>query len=249
MNLYPKTEETPAHPFLNNPFKADADVISADAASEYYFGDNKHWVMGPEIQGGWWQGIPVLEPARRQTYLTVIGHGLKGLFVYYFNEGDNFGWDYPLKTIQPFTIACTRRTNTLVFRSDQLPDKFWNELQQTVDHDVLSGWDVREVMQNGDKAVLNAALYFDAPLDRDAQPRDHYFKLKEIGEKLIAPYGRWLGRAVADTDHVCIVKDDGQNVPSAIAALPSADMSSACSAGLVGYLMQAGINPKPSTGT
>ena len=49
--------------------------------------------MGPEIQGGWWKGIPVTTESRQQTYLTVLGHGMKAMFIYYFNEGQNWGPD------------------------------------------------------------------------------------------------------------------------------------------------------------
>ncbi|MES2965022.1 MAG: beta-galactosidase [Bdellovibrionota bacterium] len=90
VNLYPKTYELPSRPLLNLPFKADHDVKAADSANDLYLGSNQEWVMGPEIQAGWWRGIGVSTEARRQTYLTTLGHGLKALFVYYFNEGWNW---------------------------------------------------------------------------------------------------------------------------------------------------------------
>lgn len=90
VNLYPKTYELPSNPLLNLPFKADHDVKAADTANDRYLGSTQEWVMGPEIQGGWWRGIDVTTAARRQTYLTTLGHGLKALFVYYFNEGWNW---------------------------------------------------------------------------------------------------------------------------------------------------------------
>jgi len=44
---------------LNFPFKADLDVKSADEANDLYLGSHQEWVMGPEIQAGWWKGIDV----------------------------------------------------------------------------------------------------------------------------------------------------------------------------------------------
>ncbi len=240
VNLYPKTYETSEHPLLNLPFKADHDVKAAEAASELYFGRGEKWAMGPEIQAGWWRGIDVSSEARQQTYLTVLGHGLKAIFVYYFNEGDQWQSDWAQQQIRPLFEDLSREPQYANIADNQLPNEFWQTLQDRVDHRILVGFDVRSVLHEDQQ--IAAQLYFDAPLDRDAQPRDHFFQLKELGEKLMAPYGRWLGRAVETTDPVCLIKDVNDHVPSALAAIDSVQMNSDWSAGLVAYAMRAGIN-------
>ncbi|HEY8272655.1 MAG TPA: beta-galactosidase [Pseudobdellovibrionaceae bacterium] len=240
VNLYPKTYETPEHPLLNLPFKADHDVKAAEAASELYWGNKERWVLGPEIQGGWWRGIDVTSEARRQTYLTVLGHGLKAFFVYYFNEGDNWQSDWAKQQIRPLFEELRKEPPFVNVSEDQLSDEFWKTLQDRVDHRILVGFDVRGIMHEDQK--IASQLYFDAPLDREAQPRDHYFELKELGEKLVTPYGRWLGRAVETTDPVCLIKDVNDHVPSAVANIDSIQMNSDWSGGLIAYALRTGIN-------
>lgn len=240
VNLYPKTYETPENPLLNLPFKADHDVKAAEAASELYWGQGERWVMGPEIQGGWWRGIEVSSEARQQTYLTVLGHGLKAFFVYYFHEGDQWQSDWAKEQIQPLFEELRNEPQFAQISDDQLPHEFWRALQERVDHRILVGFDVRTIMHEDQK--IAAQLYFDAPLDREAQPRDHFFDLKALGEKLISPYGSWLGRAVETTDPVCLLKDVNDHVPSFLAAIDSVQMNSDWSAGLAAYALRAGIN-------
>lgn len=242
VNLYPKTYESAESALLNLPFKSDHDVKAADRAKEAYLGHASEWAMGPEIQGGWWKGINVTAEARRQTYLTVLGHGLKAFFVYYFNEGQNWQSDWAPTQVKPYFKQLRSKPAYASLADENLPEKFWSELQTTVDHKILVGLDVRALMkQNNDEA---AELYFDAPLDGKAQPRGHFWDLKEIGEKVIGPYKDFLGRAVAVTDPVCFVKDVAQHVPSKVEGIDSVPFNSDWSAGLLGYLLQAGVNPK-----
>jgi hypothetical protein len=240
VNLYPKTFETSELPLLNLPFKTDHDVKAAEAASEFYLGQGKNWAMGPEIQGGWWYGIDVSSEARQQTYLTVLGHGLKAIFVYYFNEGDQWQSDWALKQIRPLFEELRSEPQYVNIGEDQLPNEFWKTLQDRVDRRILVGFDVRNILREDQK--IAARLYFDAPLDHEAQPRDHFFQLKELGEKLMAPYGSWLGRAVETTDPVCLIKDVNDHVPSILSAIDSVLMNSDWSAGLLAYALRAGIN-------
>lgn len=242
VNLYPKTYETPNQPLLNLPFKADHDVKAADSASENYFGAAQHWAMGPEIQAGWWRGIPVTSEARQQTYLTVLGHGLKAIFVYYFNEGDNWQTDWARKQIEPLYNQLHADPNFREISDANLPEKFWQSLQILVDQKLVTGFDARSILHENSKEAEK--LYFDAPLSYGVIPSSHFFKLKELGEKLIAPYGEWLGQAVELTDPVCLLKDQNQNVPSSLATIDSVEMNSTWGAGLIGYLLQSGINPK-----
>lgn len=242
VNLYPKTYDNHDGVLLNQPFKADHDVKAADAANDFYFGKKVEWVLGPEIQGGWWRGTEVTQEARRQTYLTTIGHGLKALFVYYFNEGNNWEYDWEKKQIDPYYQALRQDPRYQSVPADQLPDAFWSELDGIVADNFLAGINTRWILANG--GTQSKDLFFDAPLDGNADPRPHFQVLKEIGEKIIEPQGRFLAAATEVTDPICFLKDDASNVPSAIPGLDSWRVNSDWAGGLVAYLMQAGINPR-----
>ena len=242
VNLYPKTYELDSHPLLNLPFKADQDVKSADAANDFYIGKKVEWVFGPEIQAGWWKGIDVSKESRRQTYLSTIGHGLKGLMVYYFNEGDNWQVEWAKDHIKPFYDSLKNAAPYGSMKESELPESFWNDLQNRVDHQILVGFDVRYIW--GRSLAEDKKLYFDSPLNGDAMPGNHYQGLKEVGEKLVAPYGKFLGRAHAITDDVCIVRDNLEHLPTKVKNIDSVVMNTDWMGGLVGYLLQSGINPR-----
>jgi hypothetical protein len=242
VNLYPKTFEREDQPLLNNPFKADLDVKATSAANAAYWGSHQDWAMGPEIQGGWWKGIEVSEKARQQTYLTVIGHGLKAFFVYYFNEGDNFGvhWAYDRAS----TLYADLRLEEKVPKScpiTDLPGPFWNELQARMNQSTAIGFDPKYLVQ--EDAHQAEKLFFDAALDGDLNPRDHYFGLKKIGTQVIAPYRHFLGRSLEIQDDVALVKDTENHVPSR-EAINSLSASADWSGGLLGYLLNSNINPQ-----
>jgi glucoamylase len=241
VNQYPKTYETSDQTLMNLPFKADHDVKAADAASDAYLGRKEEWVLGPEIQAGWWRGVDVSKDSRRQTYLTTIGHGLKAMFVYYFNEGDNWQFDWMKKTITPFYNQVKSKAEYVAINENNLPDSFWSELDELVANQLFVV-DTRGVWRNG--GTQPETLYFDAPLGPDAKARPPFALLKEIGEKIVAPYGDFLGGAVELEDPVCLVTDTEANVPSPIKGINSRIVQSDFSAGLIGLLMQAGINPK-----
>ncbi|MBF0315451.1 MAG: beta-galactosidase [Oligoflexia bacterium] len=241
VNLYPKTYETWDQTLLNLPFKADHDVKAADAASDFYLGKKEEWVMGPEIQGGWWRGINVSEEARRQTYLTTLGHGLKGLLIYYFNEGGNWQHNWMREAIAPYFYRLSAAGEYEDYNEQALPDRFWRELDTIVAENLLVV-DTRGVWRNG--GTHPETLYFDAPLGADAKPRPPYNLVKEIGEKIIAPYGNFLGSAHALEDPVCVIKDSSAHVPSPIQGVNSRIVQSDWTAGLLGVLMHSGINAK-----
>lgn len=241
VNLYPKTWDASASPLFNQPFKSDHDVMSAEAATDYYLGRREEWVLGPEIQGGWWRGTNVAPEARRQTYLSTMGHGLKALFVYYFNEGNNWQSAWQKEAVRPHYEKLRADERYSAFPENALPGEFWRELQTIIDTQVLGGIPVHHVWH--EDQALAADLYFDAPLDKDANPRRHYFDIKEMGEKLIAPYGVFLGKAVAVEDRVCVVRDDAQHLPSPL-ALNNVLVNGEWSAALIGYLQQTGAKPR-----
>ena len=234
MNLYPKTEETKSVPLLNKPFKSDHDVKAMDTFSDYYLGKKEEWLCGPEIQGGWWKGIQVSKESRKQTYLSVIGHGLKALFIYYFTEGYNWQSEWEYNQVYPHFEA-------LKNKHDQLTESFWNELQTIVDQNVIVGIRVKKVMEQNTKE--EEILFFDAPVDEHACPRKHFQLVKEIGEKLIDPHKDFLGKAIEANDDVGIFLDPDFNQPSSIPGLQSITMNSHWSAGLLGTLLQTGVNP------
>ena len=241
VNLYPKTYETNDHPLMNLPFKADHDVKAAAAANESYLGHREEWAMGPEIQGGWWKGTEVSEESRRQTYLTTIGHGLKALFLYYFNEGDNWQHDWMKTAITPYHDQLKSEANYRAIPDNALPDSFWTELDALV-ADQLLVTNTRAIWQNG--GTQPETLYFDAAIGGDAQARAPYGLVKELGEKIIAPYGEFLGTAHELEDPVCVIKDTEAQVPSAIPGVNSVNVQSTLNAGMLGWLMHSGINAR-----
>lgn len=241
VNLYPKTYETNDHTLMNLPFKADHDVKAADAANDYYLGHPEEWALGPEIQGGWWKGIDVTDASRRQTYLTTIGHGLKALFIYYFNEGNNWQYDWMKKAIAPMYNRLKESPAYKLLRDEDLPDSFWRELDLIVANEFLVT-DTRGVWRNG--GTQTQTLYFDAPLGPNAEARGPYQLIKEIGEKIVEPFGDFLGNAHEVTDPVCVIKDSEAHAPSLIPGINSRIVQSDWNAGLLGLLMETGINAR-----
>ena len=242
VNLYPKTSESGDQPLLNLPFKADLDVKSATAANAAYYGKSEEWAMGPEIQGGWWKGIQVTPQARQQTFLTVLGHGLKSFFVYYFHEGHNWDIEWGLKKTQPIFEQLRKEWNLQTVPMSELKNEFWGELQARVDRLVVMGFDTRQLMQLGvhDKETL----YFDAPLDAVAEPREHFNTLKLIGERVIEPFQNFLARSLEVTDDVAFIKDSTSHAPGPVSSIPSTVAQSTWAGGLLGLLMTSNINPK-----
>jgi hypothetical protein len=242
IDAYPKTEETANHPFLNEPFKVDHDVIAEESASESYFGPGKEWVMGPEVQGGWFRGTNVSVEARQQTYLSAIGHGMKAMVVYYFHEGENWDSDWARQQIQPFYDQLREEPRYRTVPQEQLPEFFWTELQKIVDDRLMFGFKVRDVMT---KNRLDAdQLYFDAPLDEAGNPRDAYRTLRDIGQKIVSPHAQWLARAASLQDPVCLLKDVREQAPSSILGIDSNKMNSEWAAALIGYALNANVNMK-----
>lgn len=241
VNLYPKTYETSDQTLLNLPFKADHDVKAADTASDFYLGRREEWVLGPEIQGGWWKGIHVSYEARRQTYLTTIGHGLKALFVYYFHEGDNWQHDWMKTAITPYYNELKSEEAYNETSAEDLPESFWKKLDEIVADQFLVV-NTRHIWKNG--GTQPEKLYFDAPLGPDAKPRSPFNLLKEIGEKIITPHGDFLAKATALEDPVCIIKDSSAHAPSPIPGINSRIVQSDWSGGLMGLLMHTGINAR-----
>ncbi len=241
VNLYPKTYETADSTLMNLPFKADHDVKAADAASDYYLGRREEWVLGPEIQGGWWRGVPVSLESRRQTYLTTIGHGLKALMVYYFHEGENWQHDWMKRMIAPAFDLLMNEYQHKPERVQDIPAEFWRELDRRVAGQHFAV-DTRHIWING--GTQPAQLYFDAALDGEGKPRASFALLKEIGEKYTRPYGEFLGRAVALEDAVCLIKDSNDHAPSLIPGINSRVVQSDWAGGLLALLMHTGINAR-----
>jgi len=242
VNLYPKTEGTAGVSLLNAPFKVDHDVIAEESASQYYLGTGRKWVMGPEVQGGWFRGTNVTAEARQQTYLSAIGHGMKAMLVYYFHEGKNWDSDWARQQIQPYYDRLREDPRYRHLLAEQLPDEFWKELQKNVDKNFMVGFKVWEEMT---RSRLDAgSLYFDAALDKSGNPREDYEILRNIGKKIISPYSKWLAQADSIQDPVCLLKDVREQVPSRVPGLDSNKMNSDWAAGLIGYALSASVNMK-----
>ncbi len=242
VNLYPKTSENPTRPLFDFPFKADLDVKSADEASDLYLGSRQEWVLGPEIQGGWWRGINVTPEARLQTYLTVIGHGMKALFVYYFNEGQNWDAEWAHNQLKPLFEKLKRERGLEKKSPEELNDAFWMELQTRSDRSIIAGLDVRKAIKLGQHG--DDDLFFDAPLDKNANPGPHFQQLKLIGERVIHPFENFLARSLAALDEVAIVKDNASHAPSPDSKISSVEASADWNGGLLGLLLNSNINPQ-----
>lgn len=243
MNLYPKTWESPAKPLHNQPFKADHDVKAMDTATDAYLGEKQDWLLGPEIQGGWWKGTPVSVLSRKQTYLSVLGHGLKALYIYYFHEGNNWQANWSFEAIRPIFERLKSVEEYKNKKKEELPNKFWDEFQEVVNQELFVGVPVRAVMNDGSH-IYRDNLYFDAPLDGNANPRSHFSLVKEIGQKVIKPYGHFLAESTELTDSIVLLKNSKHHAPSPYKKIDSIRLQSDWSGGLVGWLMQKGINPK-----
>ncbi len=244
VNLYPKTYETSEKPLLNSPFKADLDVKSATAAGNFYFGTaNQEWAMGPEVQGGWWRGIPVTPESRQQTYLTVLGHGMKAMYVYYFNEGQNWDIEWGYQRVRPIFESLRKDWRVEDVPVLRLPNAFWGELQARVDRTIVMGLEARRLMEVGGPTNTED-LFFDAPLDAHANPRPQYERLKFLGERLLAPNLDFLARALEAVDAVAFVKDSDSHAPVDNPHLDSARVESDWSGALLGYMLNAGVNPQ-----
>jgi hypothetical protein len=244
VNLYPKTGDTPESPLLNQPFKSDLDVKSATEAGNYYFGtENQEWSMGPEIQGGWFADTTVSAEARRQTYLSTIGHGLKALYVYYFNEGQNWDVEWGYNRVKPIfnRLRTERKVENIPVK--ELSNEFWGELQSRCDQQIIMGLEARQLMER-DRPLKDEDLHFDAPLDPDANPRPYYYELKLIGERLIAPYQDFLSRAVEASDDIAIVKDSTAHQPSGKWEIDSGLVNTDWAGALLGNLMNIDLNPR-----
>ncbi len=242
VNLYPKTYETDDITLMNLPFKTDHDVKAAESANDFYLGSRQEWVMGPEIQAGWWRGTHVSLESRRQTYLSTLGHGMKALYLYYFNEGDNWQSTWAKDQILPYFTTLRKDPRYKNTPDNQLSAQFWAELNEIVANNLFVGWDAWWVLKQG--GTQPKTLYFDAPIGADGEPRAPYASVKEFGERVIAPYGRFLGSAVEMTDEVCMIKDSNQHAPSTVSGVSSRIVNSDWAGGLLALLFHAGINPR-----
>lgn len=243
VNLYPKTFETPDKTLHNQPFKSDLDVLAADEASDMYLKSKQEWVFGPEIQGGWWKGIDVSDESRQQTYLTTSGRGMKALFIYYFNEGYNWGVEWARGQVLPVYEELRKEMGFARIDAHLLSNQFWGELQARVDQKLLIGFNARDLVQFGSWGQEHK-LYFDAPLGADAEKKEHYDVVKKMGEKLFGPHADFLARSTNVFDSVALVKDSEMHATSFEPRLDNILTSADWAAGLVGLLSNEGLQPR-----
>jgi hypothetical protein len=241
INVYPKTWPAPEDVLLHQPHKSDYDIIAASSANQHYFGKKQEAVIGPEIDTGWFGNTVLTEEARQQTYLTLIGRGLKAMYFYYFNEGDNWQVEWGKNKIQPYFEALHSDSRFSTIKKEELPDLFWNELQDKIDREVMVGWNAKGVMF--EDVIASQKLSFGAPLDSEAQPTKHFQLIAEIGQKIMKPYGEYLSQTVSLVDKVAMIADSGSLIPSSIPGIDSRELNSDFAGGLVGYILQSGINP------
>jgi hypothetical protein len=244
INVYPKTwaDQDPSKPaVLHYPFKSTYDILAAASANKRYLGRKQEAVIGPEIHTGWFNPTVVSDEARQQTYLTLLGRGMKAMYFYYFNEGDNSQVEWGKNKITPYFDALARDPRYSNYSKDQLPDSFWSELQYTVDSEFMVGWPVKHVLSQD--SIAAQKLHFGAPLDGEAQTTEHYELIQKIGLKIIKPFGEFLSRTVSLTDAVALIADANSLTPSQIKGVDSRQLHSDFAGGLIGYILQAGLNP------
>lgn len=124
---------------------------------------------------------------------------------------------------------------------DQPPDSFWIELQVIIDSNFMAGWNPKHVMyENVSQAE---SLSFGAPLNGNAELTKHFELVKQIGQKIIKPYGDFLSRTQSLVDKVVIIANSDSIVSSPISCIDSRELHSDFTAGLLGYVMEAGVNP------
>lgn len=126
---------------FHQPHKSDYDIIA-----QKYSGSKQEMVIGPEIHTGWFGNTILTKEARQQSYLTLLGRGLKAMFFYYFNEGYNWQTDWAKKQIEPFYESLHSDLRYKDIPKEQLPDIFWIELKVIVDRDFMAGWNPKQVM-------------------------------------------------------------------------------------------------------
>ncbi len=244
VNLYPQND------IRDNSFKVDHDVKAADEAKNSYLQRREEWALGPEIQGGWFPPVEVNKDSRQQTYLSVIGHGLKAFFIYYFSEGDNFQVTWGNDKLLPIIKNITDSTPYQGVAPNQLPETFWSQYGNQVEHvaseKTFAYWGPRDIIKTG--GTHTPILDFGAALGPDANPnREHpeyYQLLQDIGHKIVQPYGQFLASAVEITDPVCFVKDVESQIPSPVNGIDSNVMNSDWADALVGLLLHTGANPR-----
>lgn len=241
INVYPKTFPTEPNVLYNQPHKSDFDIIAATAASKHYLGKKQEAIIGPEVHTGWFGNTILTTEARQQTYLTFIGRGMKALFLYYFNEGNNWQVEWAKKTILPYYKTLHKDPRYADLAMDQLPDIFWIELQVIVDSQFMAGWNPKHVMY--ENIANSKKLSFGAPIDANGKPTKHFDVVRDIGQKIIQPYGHYLSRTKSLVDKVAIIADSDSIIPSPIPGVDSRELHSDFAAGLLGYVMETGLNP------
>jgi hypothetical protein len=122
-----------------------------------------------------------------------------------------------------------------------LPEVFWNELQSRVDKQTVAGLDVRSIIKFDNHQ--DEELFFDSPVDRNANPSAHFAGLKLIGERVISPYQGFLGRSLEVNDEIAFVKDTENHLPTPNHNINPLWASAEWAGGLLGYLMNSDVNP------
>ena len=91
----------------------------------------------------------------------------------------------------------------------------------------------------GDGPTADGAA--DSILDSEAEPRAAFAVVKELGERFVSPQGPFLGASAPIIDPVCLIVDPVTRRPIPYAQYNLA--SEKWSAGLMGLLLEAGVNP------
>lgn len=234
VNIHPKTHYSYEDSLLNFPFKTDFDIKNAATSSQTYLGYKNNWVMGSELEFGTRRATYLSELAKKQILLSSLGQGMKAFFVSAFADGWNWQWDWQLKQIQ----AIKRDLKfTEPLSEDQL-----KLMQAEFEKRHFVGVDIKAVLTGSDKD-LTTLSHFDTTLDIAGNPKEHFQLLKNIGQKVIRPYGSILSAAKAIEDSLAIWRDTTSHSPGYMPEISSAAMNSNWSAGLLGILIHAKTHP------
>jgi hypothetical protein len=234
LNLYPKSYYSYEDSLLNFPYKSDFEIKNAATASQTYLGLENSWVMGSELEFGALKTSYLSVHAKKQILLGALGQGMKAFFVTSFADGWNWQWDWQLRQIQ----AIKRE---LKFTDPLSTDQF-NQIQAEFDKRHFLGVDVRTVLVNADRD-FSTLVNYDTALDIFGNPKEHFHVLKNIGQKIIRPYGSILSVAKPIEDSVAVWRDHTAQSPGNWPEISSASLGSVWSGGLIGVLQQAKMQP------
>ncbi len=222
------------NPLHNFPFKMDLDIKLENVGSQAYFGFKNNWVIGSSLQGSSFLDSHFGYNSRKQLYLSAIGQGMKALFIDSFVDGWGWDWDWKFNEIENLI-------KELKLNSDSLSEEQLSLLQSEFDKKFFVGINVKSIITA--KIKENGILSTDGAIDINGKAKDAFALLKEIGQKVVIPYGRVLAKARPIEDEVVIWKEFSIPIKNWVQDMNVAAITVDWTGGLLGALMQSKISP------